>query len=99
MKDEKEKWVESVFESTKGSTRAKPAPDLFEKIEHQLSQVEAPVISMARLRMLAAAVFVLLIVNAFAMINYSQNAQLSSEKGASENVLSQQLLSDYNLYE
>ncbi len=99
MKNDKEKWIEGVFESLKGSQRAKPSRELFAKIEGQIYKSEAKVIPLHQLRMAAASVILLLILNVFAFSQYAQNSTISTEDSVVYDASNQALISNYQLYE
>ena len=95
MKNDQEKWINDVLGSMQGSTRAQPNPELFSKIENQLSLSEERIIPMYRLRIAAAAAVVLLILNGFTVQYYLKQ----SNSPAEEVIVGQSLLSNYTLYE
>ena len=99
MKNDKEKWMESVFESLKGAERAKPGPDLFAKIESQTFDSEAKVIPIYQLRIAVAVAILLLFFNVIAFNQYAQSSSLNTEDLAAEEATSQSLISNYQLYE
>lgn len=100
MKNEKEKWIQGVFDSMEGSERAKPSAQLFAKIEHQIDQEEgAKLISINQWRWSAAAAVVLLLVNVFAMRNLTQANMAVSDEFTVGQDASQQLISNYKIYE
>ncbi len=98
-KRDKEKWINDVFDSMKGSQRAKPNPDLFAKIEHQIDAPEAKVISMHQWRMVAAAAVILLVLNVFALREVPESNALNTDELLVENTSNQQLISNYKIYE
>lgn len=97
MKNEKEQWINDVFESVKGSERAKPNTDLFTKIESQIDSEEAKIIPMRQWRMAVAAAVVILIMNVFAIQNFTQNNRMNADE--IENETNQPLISNFNLYD
>jgi hypothetical protein len=96
---DKEKWMDDVFESMKGSHRAKPRPELFARIEDQIYAPTAKVIPVFKLRVATAAAIFLLIFNVVSMRHYAQNAQVETAEYIVENESDQQLISNFNLYE
>lgn len=102
MRDEKEKWIEAVFNSVKDSKRAKPSSDLFAKIEQQISQPKAKVISMRQIALGIAAAILILIFNIFAMrqfVNQRQDFNTNVYDVVISDVSSQTLISNYKIYE
>ena len=61
--NDKEKWIDEVMESMKGSQRAKPDSKLFSKIQSQLHVHNANVVSMRQWSYAAAAAIILLVLN------------------------------------
>lgn len=99
MESEKEKWVNSVMGSLEGMQRAKPASDLFAKIEREIASPEGKIISMNQLRVAAAAAILLLAMNIFLLNQYAKSETVSSIEWVSEVDSNEQLISNYNLYE
>ncbi len=99
MKDDKEKWIESVFDSLEGSQRAKPDASLFAKIKRRIDAPEAKVVSMSQWRMAVAAAVALLFLNVFAIQQYAKSSELTSSEMVTEGASDQQLISNYKLYE
>lgn len=98
MKNNKEKYITEVFDSLKGSKRAKPNPNLFAKIENRIFGEEAKIIPITQWRMAAAAAVVILAMNIFAIQNFSQNNQKGTG-GIITEESNQVLISNYNLYD
>ncbi len=99
MNDEKEKWMEEVFQSMKGSQRAKPGPELFAKIEDQISFPKAKVVSMAQWRYAAAAAVLVLFLNTTTLLHYKQLDKVSYENTAVADSYGQALITTYQIYE
>jgi hypothetical protein len=95
---DKEKWMDAILQSMRGSHRAKPRPELFAKIENQFYDPAAKVIPVFKLRVAAAAALFLLIFNVFSMRQYAQNAQSDTAENLIESESDQQLISNFNLY-
>jgi hypothetical protein len=99
MNSEKEKWFEEVFQSMEGAQKAKPRPEVLAKIERKIaesnqnSQFKPTVISLTQLRKYAAAAAILLLMNASALMYYSQE-----NVSFSENMASVDTQSDSNIY-
>lgn len=93
-KNEKEQWIDDVFDSWQGSARAVPNPDLFHRIEDQLSVV----VPMRTWRIASAAAAILLLINAFVIQQHFQNERPMAEEQMQQNSYSN-LISNYNIYE
>ncbi len=98
MENDKEKWIEEVFESIQGSKRAKPSPGLFAKIEAQIDNPDAVIIPMFQRRVAAAAAILLLALNVFALRQYMQQDSVLSNESVAMEMPNQQLISNYNIY-
>ncbi len=95
---EKEKWIDSVFESLEGSQRAKPQTDLFAAIESQLDAPEAKIIPVAQWRAGVAAAIIILVLNVFALQQFNQNRSLIQKGPLMEEDAGESLISNYKLY-
>ncbi len=93
---DQEQWINDVLGSMKGSRRAQPQTTLFAQIQHQLDKPEARIISARQWRVAAAAAILLLSLNGFALRAYVQS---TSTEIAQEQRSSEQLLSDFSIYE
>lgn len=99
MNDKKEKWMEEVFQSMKGTPRAKPIPELFAKIENQIAPSKVEVIHLRQLRYVAAIVILLLFVDTIALVYDNQYKQPNNEDVAVMDTYDQALISSYQIYE
>ena len=99
MNAEKEKWTEEVFQSMKGSQRAKPSPELFAKIEEQIEVSETKIVSMYQLKYAAAAAALILLLNITVLFTYRNYDVVSYEGTIEANTYSQSLISTYQIYE
>lgn len=99
MENDKEKWIEGVFDSMKGSKRAKPDPGLYAKIESQIFAQEVKVIPMRQWKMAAAAAVLLLVLNVFALRQYIQSSEVSTNEMVADATTDQQLISNFKLYD
>ena len=97
--EDREKWIEDVFDSMKGSQRAKPRADLFAKIEQEIQHPETRVIPLYQRRIAVAAAIVLLAGNVFALRHYVNTSQTKGNEIVMDETLSPGLISNYNLYE
>ena len=98
-KNDKEQWIDKVMGSLEGSNRAKPNPDLFSSIEDQINGSEGDTLRIAHVRMIAAAVAVLVVLNIGILMQYSQGSFSGDESMVSQGDFSQSLISNYKLYE
>ncbi len=88
--------VEEVFNSMKGSQRAKPNRDLLARIERNLYTAKDRIIPLNQLRYLAAAAMVLLCLNTIAIyqINQSVESNITQSNVTSNSIL----ISNYKIY-
>ncbi|MFK7983099.1 MAG: hypothetical protein AB8G86_24180 [Saprospiraceae bacterium] len=93
MKENLNKKINEILDSTKGSQRAKPSNDLLAKIENQIYQQEATIIPLGRLKLVAAVAVFLLLVNGLAISTYLNQVHQPTEYAE------QALIMDYKLYE
>lgn len=98
MNDEKDKWMEEVFQSMKDSQRAKPHPELFTKIEEELTVSEVKVIPMSQWRIAVAAAVLLLFVNIASLLYYKQSDVMAYENIEKGSTYSESLISNYQIY-
>ena len=98
MNDDKEKWMEDVFQSMKYSQRAKPRPDLFVKIQNQIGVGGAKIVPLRQWRHAVAVAVILLVVNATVMVYFNQQHQVNYEDIANRNIYNQTLISTYQIY-
>lgn len=98
MNEDKEKWMEDVFQSMKGSQRAKPSSDLFVKIQDQIGSGDAKVVSLHQWKYTAAAVVFILVVNTKALVYFNQQHQVNYEDVVDGNTYNQTLISTYQIY-
>lgn len=98
-KDDKQKWIDDVFDSMQGSRRAKPSPELFGKIETEIDAPEARVIPMYQWRLTAAAAVLLLVLNVFALRQVAESNALNTGEWVVERTSNQQLISNFKIYE
>jgi hypothetical protein len=98
MKDDKEKWMEDVFQSMKGSQRAKPRAELFANIKGEISGSKAKVVPMYQWRYAGVAAAFLIAVNTAVLLFYNQN-NTTYEKVTVVDTYSQPLISTYQIYE
>lgn len=99
MNDEKEKWIEGVFDSMKGSQRAKPGPVVFAKIKTQITGSTTKVVPMHQWKNAAAAAAMILLVNVTALLYYNQINMVSYDDAVVTDTYSQSLISSYQIYE
>lgn len=101
MEEEKEKqqWVDGVFQSMKGSSKATPNPALFSLIEQQIEFSQAETIPKKQWRFAVAAAILVLIMNVSALILYEQDDISSNGISKSDTMYSSSLISNYQIYE
>lgn len=100
MEEDKDKWIEDVLGSMQGSQRAKPNPELYEKIERQLEAPETKIVPMRQWRYAAVAAVLVLVFNAFALRQVVQTNDFSvGEMVVSSDDSGQSLISNYKIYE
>lgn len=99
---EKEKWMDEVFHSMKGSQRARPRPEVFAKIQAKINASEAKVITLREWRYAVATAILVLIVNVFALHRFNQNAELQNVIMVTEvdtENYGHSIISNFNIYE
>lgn len=96
-KNDKEKWIDDVFGSIKGSERARPKSDLFGKILNEIETPNTRIIPLFQLRVIAAAAVVLLILNIAVLRQSIQNSYSNTEVWITENT-EESVISNYNIY-
>lgn len=99
MNDDKEKWMQDVFQSMKGSQRAKPRPDLFVKIQNRIGVGGAKIVPLRQWRYAAAVAVLMLVVNTIALVYFNQQNQLNYEDVTVVDTYNQALISSYQIYE
>ncbi|MBK8504626.1 MAG: hypothetical protein IPL46_21905 [Saprospiraceae bacterium] len=99
MEKPNEDWIDDIFNSLSGSQRAKPAADLFAKIEAQINQPEPKIISTLKWQPAIAAAILLLILNVFALRSYTQSGMPSDLELSMENDYETSLISNFQLYD
>ena len=99
MKNDKEKWIGEVFNSMQGSRRAKPAPDLFAKIESRLQAPEARIIPMMQIKIAAVAAVLLLVLNTIVLQEIVTTNQEKTSQALEEYQGDHSLISNYKIYE
>ncbi|UBM60167.1 hypothetical protein LAG90_05865 [Marinilongibacter aquaticus] len=97
MDSEKEKWINDVLQSMKGSRKAKPSARLFEQIESKIDSTEAKVVPLYFWRSVAAAVL-LLCLNIFAFQHLNAYRKSVSNTQVETASYSADLISDFNIY-
>ncbi len=98
MKKDQHEWTEEVFQSMRGSQRARPRPDLFSKIEDQINLHEAKVIPIVQWKWAAAVAVMILFINITALVVYNQSETIT-EDYAVVNTYGEPLLTTYQIFE
>ncbi|MEM8524168.1 MAG: hypothetical protein AAGG68_05980 [Bacteroidota bacterium] len=99
MSDEKEKWMEEVFQSMSGGQRAKPRLELFSKIENQITFSKAKIVSLRQWKLAAAAAAFILLINTATLIYYNQSNQMNEEEVAVVDTYEESIINFYQIYE
>ncbi len=99
MSGEDERWMDEVFESMKGSQRAKPKAALFAKIEDQLNAPKDTGLPIQQWRAVAAAAVLVFCTNAAALAFYDQGHEPPFEDVVVQDAYDQPLVSSYQIYE
>lgn len=97
--EDKDKWIEDVFNSMEGSSRARPNSDLFERIEGQLNAPEAKFVPLRQWGLTAAAAILVLVINLFALRQFTQSNEFNTSEMVVSGASSQELISNYKIYE
>lgn len=97
MQNNIENWENEVLNSMKGSTPAKPRPELFDLIKGKVDKPKVKVISLIQWRIITAAAAALIFINSYALYSYAQYDTSASQTSQQEDS-SLQLISDYNIY-
>lgn len=96
MRKDVDKRINRILNSTQGSQRAKPKTDLLANIEQQIYEVEGNIIPMNRIRLVAAAAAIMLMLNISVLNYYLQN---SGSANLVEMEPSTSLITDFKLYD
>lgn len=99
MKEDKDKWIEEALGSLEGMHRAKPAADLFARIETQVSQAKIRTMPAFQWRPAVAAAILLLVLNIFAIRLYTQRTLSVASESGTEIAYETQLISEFKLYD
>lgn len=98
MNNEKEKWVEDVFQSMKGSERAKPQPDLFEKIQSRIRVGDGKVLNLFHWKYASAAAVLILFMNITALVYFNQQNKLKNKGVQDRNIYNRAIINTYQIY-
>jgi len=98
MSTDKEEWMEDVFQSMKGSQRATPPADLFNKIEQEIYQPKGRVVPFKQWQFAAAAAVLLLIGNALSVVYYKNSTVSFEQDSATIELYSEPLVNSYQIY-
>jgi len=99
MKERKEQWKEDVLNSMKGSQRAKPSLDLFNKITQKIHHPSTSIIPMHQWRIAITAASILLALNFISIHNYLKTNNLTDKNLSIEETSSDIIISEYQLYD
>ena len=86
---DKDKWIENIYNSMRGSQRAQPQSNLFSKIERQIQGAKIKVLPRLVFQYVAVAASLLVIINVTAVISYNEptNKPTPSTKASEDNTL------------
>ena len=82
-----------------GGSRSKPSPELFSKIESKTFGLESKVFSIDQVRIIAAAVVAILILNGFAFAKFSSLSESPNQELVEDERSASSLISDFKIYE
>lgn len=99
MKNEKEEWIENVFQSMKGSQRAKPSSNLLARIEEKIASSSTKVIPLTQWRYAVAAAVLVLLINTSALFYYGSQNEVPYNEAPIAGAYSQPLINTYQIYE
>lgn len=99
MDNHQEKWIEAVFQSMKGSQRARPRPELLTEIKREITLSKAQVIPLRQWKYTAVAATFILMMNATALIGYNQQESINKIEVAVMDTYSQSITSSFQIYE
>lgn len=96
MQEDLNKRINQILTSIEDSQRAKPKMDLLAKMERQIYEIEGNVIPINRIRLVAAAAAIMLLLNISALNHYLQNR---GNVDLVEMDSSTSLITDFKLYD
>lgn len=94
MSENKEQWMEDVFNSMKGSKRMQPSADLFAKIENEISK--SKVIPLFQWKYATAAAAIVIFVNVTSILYYTQKIETNDNTVSA--MYDQSLITTYQIY-
>lgn len=95
---DQDKWPENIFNSMKGSQRAKPQSELFAKIESQIASSEVKVLHMLPFKYVAAAAILICLLNTSALLLYTQQNKTQPQGEALQVSDSGALINSFEIY-
>ena len=99
MSNEKDNWMEDVFQSMKGSQKAKPDTAVFAKIEARIDGSKSTVIPLRQRGYAVAASLLILVLNALALYDFTQGQGLPEEEMVNVEAAAPSLISNFQIYE
>lgn len=99
MADDKEDWINSVMGSLAGSERAQPSGKLFARIEREIAAPTAKVLNLRQRWFAAAAVGLVLVLNAYTVSLYLQGGATTGTESVSDQQTEESIISNYRLYD
>lgn len=97
--EDTDKWIEEVFNSMRNSQRAKPSPNLFDKIEAQIYGSEAKIIYLKQWKKYAAVACLLIYINIAAILYYNYNLSDDTPIQSMAESNEEPLLLSYQIYD
>lgn len=99
MDRDKDKWMENIFHSMKGSQRVKPQSSLFMEIESQIASSKIKVAPRLPLRYVAIAATLILIINTSALLIYTQQNQKLQMHSTLQDSDNNTLITSFQIYD
>ncbi|MCI4670746.1 MAG: hypothetical protein MRZ79_21605 [Bacteroidia bacterium] len=97
--EEKEDWIEDVFDSVRQTKNVEVPEGLFEKIEQEIDKTNVLPFNNFRTYLLAAGIAALLFANGSILYRLSEGARGNPSKELSESVYVQSMTLDFNFYD
>jgi hypothetical protein len=97
MIEKKDKWVEDVFNSMKGSNQVEVPDYLLKKIEEEIAQSEPKIIPLFKWKYAAAAAIIIAI-NLLSSFIYIEKFEKSYSESNNSEIYDQSLISTYQIY-
>ena len=99
MNDDKEKWIKDVFQSMKGSQRAKPNSNLFLKIQNRIRVEKTKMVTLNQWRYAEVAAILILVMNSAALMCFSHQNKGNKETAVFAETYDPALINSFQIYE